>query len=344
MQGKIRIAQCGLGVQGKEMMGIVLRKQKLECVGAITLKTGVGKDLGDVLGISKKLGVIVSNDLDAVLSQTKPAVMLDATHLHVAEIYPHVIKALKAGVNVVSICEELANPWIKEPDLACSLDETAKENNVTIVATGINPGFNLDILPLTLTGVCATVNKIRVERVADLAASVASPTVVQAFGWGLSPEEVNKKLAEGKISMHVGLPETINVLADALGWTLTDVQEEKEALVSKVARNYPNLQIKPGQVFGCKYNGYGIRNGETIIEFKAIVCLNPTLDTDGIEPSYTLWIEGEPNITINMDGLSTNEGIRIGTAAHAVNWIPYVIKAKPGLLMTKDYPLVIFSS
>jgi len=307
VQGKIRIVQCGLGVQGKEMIGIVLRKQKLECVGAITLKTGVGKDLGDVVGISRKLGVIISDDL-------------------------------------VSICEELTNPWIKEPELARSLDETAKKNDVTIVATGINPGFNLDVLPLTLTGVCATVNRIKVERVADLGASVASPTVVEAFGWGLSPDEVNKKLAEGKISMHVGLSETINVLADALGWTLTDVQEEKEALVSKVARNYPHLQIKPGQVFGCKYNGYGIKDGETVIEFKAIVCLNPTLETDGIEPSYTLWIEGEPNITVNMDGLSTNQGIRIGTAAHAVNWIPYVIKAEPGLLMTKDYPLVTFSS
>ena len=85
MQGKIRIVQCGLGVQGKAMMGIVLRKQKLDCVGAITQKTGVGEDLGELLGISKKLGVIISNDLDAVLSQTKPDVILDATHLHVAD-------------------------------------------------------------------------------------------------------------------------------------------------------------------------------------------------------------------------------------------------------------------
>jgi 4-hydroxy-tetrahydrodipicolinate reductase len=341
MVKKIKVIQCGLGSYGQDMVRIIAGKKSVELVGAVTRRSHVGEDVGDVVGLNGKLGITVSNDLDAVLSQTKPDVMLDATASHTREVYPQVIKALQAGVNVISICEELANPWVHEPELAKKLDKTAKKRGVSVVGTGLNPGFYLDVLPLTFVGVCAEVRKITVRRVTDLTHSVStSPTIARNFGIGLSIEEAKKRLAEGKITLHVGLPETIHQLADAMGWTLTEVREEREPLPSKTPLDYsPIVKIEAGTTCGCSYDGWGLTDGEVMIALEGILICEPIRQL-GVEPYYTCWIEGKPNLKIDCPALTRPEHSII-TAARCCNWIPYIIKAKPGLLTDmSDFPLV----
>jgi 4-hydroxy-tetrahydrodipicolinate reductase len=324
------------------MVRIMSTKKSLQVVGAITKRRNVGKDLGEVAGIGKKLGITVSNDIDAVLSQTKADVMVDATGAHTRAVFSHLLKAVEAGLNVVTICEEMTNPWLKEPELARRLDKAAKSHGVTVVATGTNPGFYLDVLPLMIASACAEVKKLRVQRVVDMSGIVDSLTVLSAFGIGLAPEEVERKLAAGEITLHVGLPETMHLLADALGWKLTEVREERKPVVSRIARDFPPfVKIEPGQSYGCKYNGYGFIDGEMVMSFEGTLCLSPTLKTDGMEPCFTLWVEGDPEIKVSLEGVTIGHNIMVVTAARAVNWIPSVVKAKPGLLTSlEDFPLV----
>ncbi|MFW6105049.1 MAG: Gfo/Idh/MocA family oxidoreductase [Chloroflexota bacterium] len=341
MKRNIRVILCGLGSYGQDMARIIISKKTTELVGVVTRSSHVGEDVGDVTGIDRKLGVIVSNDLDAVLSETKPDVMLDATASHTREVYPHIMKALEANVHVISMCEELANPWVHEPELAKKLDGTARKNKVSVVGTGMNPGFYLDVLPLTFAGACAEVRKIVVRRITDITHSVStSPTIARNFGIGLSIEEAKQRLAEGKITLHVGLPETIHQLANAMGWRLTEIKEEREPVESSITLDYsPIVKVEPGTSCGCRYDGWGMVNGEVVIALEGKLVCEPN-DTLEVEPFYTLWLEGKPNIRVDAPAMVGPEhSIIVG--ARCCNWIPYIIKAKPGLLTNmNDFPLV----
>jgi len=341
MDKGIKVVQLGVGVGGKAMIKTMLKKARVEIVGAVDMLYA-GKDLGEVVGLSEKLGIIVSDDLDSVLSQTKPDVMLDATSSFTKVVYPSAMKALEAGVNVISIGEELFNPWVNEPELARNLDDMAKKHGVSITGTGMSPGFVLDVLPLTFTGVCGEVKKIKVDRCLDSAEWAKSPHIRKIDGYGLPKDVAEKQLATGEITLHIAAPEQINVIADCLGWQLTEIQVKKGLLASSITRDYsPDYKIEPGQVFGYTYDGYGIIDGKVVIELKSTFGINPTLETDGFEPRYSLWIEGTPSLTVTIPELSLPKNSIFVTTSNAVNWIPHIIKAKPGLLTSaRDFPLV----
>ncbi|MFW6105050.1 MAG: hypothetical protein ACOC7P_00545 [Chloroflexota bacterium] len=340
MSERITVIQHGIGVVGKTVARIMAKKAEVEIVGAVDI-ANVGKDLGEVAGL-EKLGVTISDNLDAVLAQTKPKVMLDATFSHTKKVFPTFMKALEAGVSVITTGEELFNPWVNEPELARKLDDVAKKHGVAIKGTGLCPGFILDVLPLTFTGVCGEVEKIKVDRCLDSSELAKSPAIRELDGYGLPKEMADKKLATGEITLHVGISEEIGAIADCLGWKLTDIQIEKELLATKVTRDYsPDYKIEPGQVHGYKYNGYGIKDGDTVIELKNTFIIGPSLERDGVEQHYTLWIEGNPPLQVNAPDLTLPQNALIETAASAVNWVPHIIKAKPGLLTNaREFPLV----
>jgi 4-hydroxy-tetrahydrodipicolinate reductase len=341
---KIKVIQLGCGAMGQEIIRQVLSKQTLQLVGAIARKTNVGQDVGKVMGIGE-LGVTISSDMDSVFANTKADVLVDATASRTRLVFPYLMKALEAGLNVVTICEEMTNPWLKEPELAKKLDETAKKHGVTVVETGMNPGFYLDVLPFVVTSVCSEVRRITGERVVDSSGMPHSRATNEAFGIGLNAKEFQRKRADGSIPGHVGISETMHVFADALGWELTEVHEELEPLFSKVVKDFsPYCVIQPGQVYGLSYRGYGLRGKEVVFDFKGALCVKPNMETDRIEPCFQLSIEGNPSFKVNLEGLTTGDNMRVATAARAVNWIPYVVEAKPGLLTNlREFPLVGYS-
>ncbi len=335
MQREIKVVQHGVGRQGQLMVGFMLKKAAIKIVGAVDI-VNVGKDLGEVIGLDKKIGISISDNLAAVLAQTKPDVMLDATFPYIEQLYPIFMKALEAKVNIISIGAGVFNPWISAPDLAKKLDETARKNRVSVVGTGMGPGFDQDTLPLFLSGVCSTVRKIVSDGVSD--ASQAGPTYRRRWGCGLPKDEAERKLATGELKFLFGYAGQVRFLADCLGWEITDLREEKEFIISKTVRDFLNFRIEPGQVCGFKHNCYAMKDREIVIEIRSTVDAGAALD--GLEPRYTLSIEGDPSFTISIPEIPPELGF-MGTAAHAVNWIPHIIKAKPGLLTNgRDYPMV----
>jgi 4-hydroxy-tetrahydrodipicolinate reductase len=342
MERKTRVIQYGCGVMGQEIVRQLLTKEGMMVVGAID-KIGAGNDLGQVIGVGK-LGVTISDDIDSVLSHIKADVMVDATASHTRLVFPHLIKALEAGLNVVTICEEMTNPWLKEPELARRLDEAARRKGVTIVQTGLNPGFYADVLPLMITSACAEVRKIRIERLSVNIDMLKSPTTTQAYGIGLTEKEWKEKLAKGSIRGHVGFPETMHLIADALGWKLTEVREEREPLISEIVRDFSPLpRIEPGQCHGVRHIAYGMQNGETVMKLESTLYLKAPTGEETIEPGFNLWVEGNPNFELRMKGVTTGHDIIVGTSARAVSWIPYAVKAKPGLLTSlREFPLVSY--
>ncbi|GAI81188.1 unnamed protein product, partial [marine sediment metagenome] len=204
----------------------------------------VGRDLGEVAGINK-LGVSISADADAVLSQAKPDVVFLTTSSSLKVIYPQVEKCVAAGANVVSTCEELTYPYRKDPQLSAEIDKIAKANNVTVLATGVNPGFLMDAWPLFMTGVCQQVKRVKVVRAQD--ASPRRGPFQKKIGAGRTLEEFKKLVAAGTLK-HVGLPESIAMIASGLGWKL-DCQpsgaSRKPVTTSSITQTVPYFFVRP---------------------------------------------------------------------------------------------------
>jgi len=327
---KVRVVLYGVGAVGSSIAKFLVQKEGVEIVGAIDVaEDKVGKDLGEVLGVGKRVDIAVSNNPDAVFSKVKVNILIHATASFLKQVYPQIAKALEHGVNVVSTCEELAYPYATEPELAHKLDELAKENGVTVLGTGINPGFLMDTLVITLTSVCQKVERIKVTRVIN--AATRRVPFQKKIGAGLPIKEFRNRIKRRIITGHVGLEQSISMIADALGWKLDEIEvDPAEPVVAKARVEGKAIQVEPGQVAGLKQRARGVKEGKEVItlDFHAYM---------GAEEEYdSITIEGTPSIRVKIAPCVHGD---LGTVAMIVNSIPRVINAQPGLVTMKDLPV-----
>jgi len=336
----IKVILHGLGGVGQRIARLVLEKPFLECVGAITAQSeDWGKDLGELLGVGKNLGIEVTSSLAELIDRVKADVVLDATRSLVVDIKDYIFTSVRAGLHFISVCEELAYPWADSPKLAHEINELAKGYAVAVFGTGINPGFIGDLVPLMFTAPCRNVSRIitnRTTNAAGLGASALAP-----FAIGESEMEFKNRLKAGRLKGFTGHREVIMELADALGWRIAEIKREVAPQVSEILRQGKFFTIEPDKVCGVKTETAGFRDdGKKAITLTLMVVFQPdavSAEEDaklGLRTGDFITIEGDPTLEIEVKGFSDAAQF---TANHAVNSIPYVIHAKPGLLSPKDF-------
>ena len=201
MQALIRVLVLGTGQMGSGIARLLLEKQGLELVGAYGRRSArAGTDLGRAIGLGRDLGIPIGSDLDAVIAQARPHIAIQATCSRLTDAMAEISTLVRNGVHVISIAEEMAYPAAASPALAAELGRIAVEHGVAVVGTGINPGFVLDLLIITLTGVCSDVQSISAQRVNDL--SPYGPSVLTSQGVGLTPEAFGRGLEDGTVVGH----------------------------------------------------------------------------------------------------------------------------------------------
>lgn len=327
---KIKIVLYGVGAVGALIAKFLLEKEGVEIVGAVdTAKDKVGKDLGEMLGLKRKLGIRVTNDSDTLFKQTKPDIVVHATSSFLKDTYRQIANIVKNNVNVVSTCEELSYPYAAEPKLARDLDLLAKKHDVTVLGTGINPGFLMDTLVITLTAPCQRIEKIEATRVMN--AATRRLPFQKKIGAGLTLEEFKEKIEHKHITGHVGLEQSIRMIADALAWKLDMIiLEPVEPVIAKKAAESKDIKVKAGNAAGLKQKAKGIINGKEAIalDFQAYIGAEEEFDS--------VTIKGIPNVNQKIQPCVHGD---IGTIAMVANAIPKVINAQAGLLTMKDLPV-----
>ncbi len=326
---ELRVVCVGLGPIGRAIAKGLLEKKGIKIVGAVDVAPDlIGKDLGEVLELDKKLGVTVRDDLDKLLDEVKADIAVIATKSYLPDVYPQIESCVKHCVNVISTCEELSYPYYRYPELSAKIDKLAKDYGVTVLGTGINPGYLMDALPIMLTGACTKVDSIKVIRMMD--SKKRRIPYQKKIGTGLSPEEFKKMIEEKKITGHVGLTESIAMIAAALGWKLDEIKEfpPEPVIADREVQAY--VTVKPGQVAGLKSVAHGIKDGKPVIvlEFVSHALVEEEHDT--------VIIEGTPRIEEKKIGGVHGD---IGTVAVVINMIPKVMNAPPGLFTMKDLPI-----
>ncbi len=326
---KIGVIIYGCGVIGRKIAHALFRKKSFEIIGAVDIAPDlVGKDLGDFFPEKKKTGVIIENDIDKILSETEAEVAVMATTSYLKDAATQIFRCVEAGLNVVSTCEELSFPWFSDPKRAESIHELARTKGVTVTGTGINPGFLMDTLPLVLTAPCLEVKSIRVIRMMD-SSKRRIPFQVKV-GSGLSQQEFYNKIEKKEITGHVGLRESIFMIAEGLGWNLDEVVETPPIpMIDESEVNSGVGIIEPGKVVGLSSTAYGkIQEKEVItLVFNAHAAVDEEYDE--------IAITGVPDIHQKILGGVHGD---IGTVAVTVNSIPKVYLSSPGLKVMKDLP------
>ncbi len=328
----IRVLQWGLGAMGSGMARLMLEKSGLQIVAAIDGRPDyVGKDLGDVLGVGKHLCVTVTNRPEDVLDKEKVDIVIIATTSWMVEQMPDLRKILNAGINCISIAEEMSDPDAQSPELGKELDELAKKNGVSILGTGVNPGFVLDLLVVALTGGNHSVTRIEASRVNDL--SPYGPTVMKSQGVGTTPEAFHTGVADGSIVGHVGFPESIHMISEALGLGVDRIEQSREPIISKVYRETPHVKVEPGMVAGCAHIGIGYHGDKEVVKLIHPQQIHPHLENQDTGDYINIY--GVPEIHMAVKPEIAGGKATMGIA---VNMIPHVVAATPGLKRMIDLP------
>lgn len=331
MKKKIRVAQYGVGPIGASIVRLMRQKASLEIVGAIDKDPAkAGRDLGEAIGApDAPWGVRISADAESLLE--KPVdIVVHSTSSYLPSVMDQLLACLAAGCCIVSTCEELAYPWRKHPELCARLDAAAKEEGVALVGTGVNPGFVMDKLVLTLSAVSQRVDSARATRVVD--ASKRRLPLQKKIGAGMAPEEFRAQVTAGVIKHH-GLPESIAMVADGLGFALDDISETIEPVIAEQTVKTEFLEVAPGQVAGVHQIARGVSAGKEKIFMELKMYVGAT------QPADTIELKGEPNLSLVIPGGTHGD---VATAAVVVNAIPTILAATSGLRTARDLPLSFF--
>jgi 4-hydroxy-tetrahydrodipicolinate reductase len=320
---------------GSGIIRLVRQKPGVELVGVYGRRAyRVGTDVGTAVGLDTPIGVQITNDLSGLLEHTKPHVVIQATCSRVIDAVHEITAALRHRANVISIAEEMAYPAYQAPHIAAAIDKLATKNRVTVVGTGINPGFVLDLLVIVLSGVCWQVEAITAQRINDL--SPYGPSVLASQGVGLTPEAFTRGVEEGSVVGHVGFPESISLIAGALGWDIDRIVQHREPIIARLQRATPFVTVEPGCAAGCLHTAVAYWHNKPLITLLHPQQVHPHLEN--VVTGDYIDIDGKPPVHFAS---SPEIPGGLGTVALAVNMIPVVLNAAPGLKTMRELPVPV---
>jgi hypothetical protein len=329
---KIRAIQYGVGPIGASIARLMREKHAIEICGAIdTDPAKVGRDLGDVVGASDApWGIKISADASEVLEQSAD-VVIHSTSSSLPKVMDQLLACLEAEACIVSTCEELSYPFRTYPELAAKLDAAAKDWGVALVGTGVNPGFVMDKLVITLAAVSQRIEHAKALRIVD--ASKRRLPLQKKIGAGMTVEEFREKVQAGIIK-HVGLPESVAMIADGLNLPVDQITETIEPKVATGRVQTEFLAVEAGQATGVHQIARGLSAGKELIHLELQMYVGAK------DPADTITLTGHPDISLTIPGGSHGD---IATASVVVNSIPVILDAPAGLRTARDLPIGFFS-
>jgi hypothetical protein len=323
----IRVMHVGLGPIGAGVVKQVATRKGFKIVAAVDVDPAkIGRDLGEVCGIGP-LKVKVTGDIARAIKAGKPDVAVLCTSSSLKKVVPEFQAVLKHKVPIVSTTEELAYPVKSNAAAARTIDKLAKKAKVAVLGTGVNPGFVMDALPIALTGVCERVEALEIDRIQD--ARIRRLPFQQKIGAGLTNEQFDARVKAGTVR-HVGLAESITMIADALGWKLDKVTDDIHAKIATARVSSEFLTVEPGRVCGIVQDGVGYRDGKPIIKLHMEAYLGAPESYDAVR------VTGNPPLAMKLAGGVHGD---IATASIVVNSLPKILKAAPGLRTMSDMAL-----
>ena len=322
--GPVPVVVMGLGAIGREIARAALQSEEVTLVAAVDTHHGlVGKRL-DELGVSSPIKV--EPELRRGPTRGQRAVVLHATGSSLPAVAEQLLAAVKEGHPVVSTCEELAFPWVRHPELAERLERAAQRAGVSVLGTGVNPGFVLDRLAATLGQTLGPIRHVLARRVVD--ARGRREALQRKIGAGLTEDEFDALSSQGRVG-HVGLVESAALCALGLGIDIEEYEEEVAPVIAHEDIPGGAFIVPRGRVAGVNQVVVGLQDGQERVRLELMLAL-------GAEPPGDhIVIESDTRLTVDVRGGIPGDAATAHLVVHAA---PRVASAESGLLTVLDLP------
>ncbi len=337
-----RVVQWATGKVGRKSLKALIQHPALDLVGLyVHSQAKAGSDAGSLCGLAP-VGISATRSVDDIISLRPDCVLYMQEGFNLDDI----CRLLEAGINIVTTRGEFFYPPRMDPQIRQRIEAACRKGSASIHATGSSPGFITEAMPLVLTSVARRLDCLTIDEFAYIPESCSPEMIFDVMGYGRQPgNEFDPNLLS---HMAQCFEQSLSMLADSLSLELDSVQASGEtATASRRIEIADGAFIEQGTVAAQRITVAGMRNSKPLLRFRA----NWYCATD-IEPGWTLgktgWrvtVEGDTPFDINIELPRTSESAaeQMGgyTAHRAVNAVPYVCAAKPGIRTIADLPQVI---
>jgi 2,4-diaminopentanoate dehydrogenase len=336
----LRIVQWTTGNVGRRSVQAILAQPGLELVGCYAWSADkVGRDVGELCGI-EPLGIAATDDVDALLGLRPDCVVYNPMWIDVDEM----VRILEAGVNIVSTAA-----FVTGHSLGAGrrrIAEACERGGASAFGTGINPGF-AELIAIVTAGVCDRIDRITVIESADTSAYDSPATELPVgFARPIDDPELPAMTRAGTAVFEDG----VRLIGDALGVELDDVVCEAEYAAATADIDLGSWKIPAGHVAGVAASWQGRLDGRTVIDLRVRWRKGPIEPDWEIDTGYVIEVAGRPTMRTRIDILpppdfeatTMAEFMVLGmilTALPAINAIPAVVAAPPGIVTYADVPL-----
>jgi 4-hydroxy-tetrahydrodipicolinate reductase len=325
---KIKIAQFGLGPIGLETLKLAAAKPWAKVVGGVDIDPSkAGRDLADLTLTDALKGRRVFRSLEELVARAKPDLIFHTAVSRFKDAFGQIEPMARLGINVISSCEELLYPRLRQPRLAARLDRVCRASGARVLGAGVNPGFVMDLLPVFMTAVSREVRAVHVRRVVN--ASTRRRPLQKKIGSGQPPATFRRLLAQGQAG-HAGLRESLALIAHCLGWKLSQIVETADAVLADHDIRTLYFEVRKGQTCGIHQRVQGKIGGAACLSLDLKMCL------DAEDPHDAIQIEGDPPMSLLIQGGVAGDA---ATVAALVNAAPRLLQAPPGLRLVTDLPV-----
>ncbi|MGH9113895.1 MAG: NAD(P)H-dependent amine dehydrogenase family protein, partial [Acidimicrobiales bacterium] len=344
------VVQWSTGNVGRHTIAGIDARPDLELVGVwVSNPDKVGVDAGKLAGLDRELGVVATNDADALLALEPDCIVHTAmADDRIFEALADLARLLRAGVNVVSSSPVfLQYPDGVVPDeMSAGVRRAALDAGVSLWVNGIDPGFANDWLPLTLTSISERIDEVRCMEILNYDTYDQGMVLFDILGFGRALDATPMILAPGVLTTAWG--SVVRQIAAGLDVELDEIVEWHERVAAPEAFDVAAGRIEAGTTAALHFEVRGMRGGRAVVVLEHVTRLRDDLAPDWPQPAgqgcYRVVVSGEPNYTLDLqllgsDGDHNTAGLK-ATAMRLVNAVPAVVEAEPGLLTSLDLPLV----
>ena len=333
-RGTVRVVLVGFGRANQAALELALTRPWVEVVGIVVRSPEREGERATERVPGAPPALACTTDLAGTLERTRPDLAIVATSTHLDDILPVLSVVAGTGTPIMCTAEDLAHIRREDGGAAAAIIDLAERHRVPIVATGANPGFVLDVWPLTLTGLAWDVERLRARRIVDV--SVFGPRVRRSLGIDLTPDAFLAGIADGSVIGHAGFPESLRILAESMGRTLDRTEVVSEPLLADRDLTLPDGDVvAAGRTVGAEQRATGWWQGQPWLEIAMTLHIDPPVA--GLTPTDEVELSGRHPLRVRVE-----PGCRalLSTGAMLVNGIPQVLAAPPGVHRPGDLGIV----
>jgi 4-hydroxy-tetrahydrodipicolinate reductase len=338
-----RVFQWASGTVGKHAANACLERSSLELVGLHAYSPAkLGKDVGELLGRAPT-GVRVTGTLDAVLASNADVVI----HTPLASLVygenpeqdvEDICRLLAGGKNVITAVGYLY-PKHHGPKLVERLEAACQAGKSTFHSTGLNPGFMGDLLPLLMSSLASRVDRVELREVSNFQYYPSPEIMFDAMGFGSPPEKFEGSNKRRKFWLDGLFGESALMVSDGIGLGVEKIDGTLEtALASEDLKTAAGV-VKRGTVAGQRYRWTGCAGGQQRLLSETVWRMHDSVAPEWPRGNHTITLEGTPRMHLELKHDFCSDGL-LGTAMHAVNAIPAVCQAAPGIRTFLDLPWI----